>query len=205
MTVLIWYAKHRRHWGRKYNSTKVNRPSLLWVDKIFFVLPIVCTFSATSCAVIILNGAPSSAPTSYFFRWRITLFCYIDVPQRAHCFLPHRVQLLFWMVPHRAHLFTFYSKVGIPHFSAIKISSSIVYTFFCPIVCSYYFEWCPIECTYQLLLQIEDYPILLHWRAPTSALFSAPSCAVIILNVAPSSAPICFIFRWSITLVCYME
>ena len=34
-----------------------------------------------------------------------------------HIFLPHCVQLLFLIVPHRAHLVTFYLKIGIPHFA----------------------------------------------------------------------------------------
>ena len=71
-------------------------------------------------------------------------------------FLPHRAQLLLWMVPHRAHLFTFYLKVGIPNFSAEEISFYLKY-FSC-------------------------YPLC--------ALFSAPSYAVSIFNGAPSSAPV---------------
>ena len=80
------------------------------------------------------------------------LFC--CVTHRVHFFLPHRVQLLFWMVPHRAHLFTSNLKVGIPHFPAVKLFDfnyflvlPIVCTFFCTIVCSYYLEWCRIERT----------------------------------------------------------
>ena len=140
-----------------------------------------------------------------------------------HFFLPHRVQLLLWMVPRWAHLFTFYSKVGIHHFAAEKISFSIKYslcypscalfsapscavitlngappsapvyflfkgwytsfccwenfflykiffvlpivcTFFCPIVCSYYFEWCPIERTCLLLIWRLVYLIFLQFK-----------------------------------------
>ena len=73
------------------------------------------------------------------------------------------------MVPRRAHLFTFYSKVGIPHFAAAKISFCIKYSlcypscalFFCPIVCSYYLEWCPIERSCLLFIQRLVYLILL--------------------------------------------
>ena len=73
------------------------------------------------------------------------------------------------MVPRRAHLFTFYSKVGIPHFAAEKISFCIKYSL------------CYQSC----------------------ALFSAPSCAVIILNGAPSSAPVYFLFNsWYTSFCC---
>ena len=42
-----------------------------------------------------------------------------------------------------------------------------------------YFELCPIGRTYQLLLQMEDYPIVLHWHLPMSEQFSNPSCTVL--------------------------
>ena len=91
------------------------------------------------------------------------------VTHRVHFFLPHRVQSLLTMVPRRAHLFTFYSKVCIPHFAAEKIYFCIKHSlcypscalFFCPIVCSYYFEWCPIKRTCLLIIQRLVYFILL--------------------------------------------
>ena len=65
------------------------------------------------------------------------------------------------MVPHRAHLFNYYLKFGIPQFTAEKISFSLKY-----VLCY-----------------------------PSCALFSAPSCAVSILNGAPSSAPVYFLYK----------
>ena len=64
-------------------------------------------------------------PTGKIYWFKI-FFC---VTHRVHFFLPHRVQLFFWMVPHRAHLFTFHLKVGIPHFPAGNIYW--FKTFFC--------------------------------------------------------------------------
>ena len=96
------------------------------------------------------------------------MFC---VTHRVHFFLPHRVQLFFWMVPHRAHLYTFYLIAGIHHFAAEKISFSLKY-----VLCY-----------------------------PSCALFSAPSCAVIILNGAPSSAPVYFLFKVWYTSFCCRE
>ena len=115
--------------------------------------PSCALFSAPSCAVSILNGAPSSAPAYFLFKvglphyWFKEFFC---VTHRVHFFLHHRVQM-----------FTFYLKVVIPQFAAEKISFCFKY-----VLCY-----------------------------PSFALFSAPSCAVIIFIGAPSSAPVYF-YLW---------
>ena len=158
------------------------------------------------------------------------------VTHRVHFFLPRRVQLLFWMVHHRAHLFTFHSNVHIPHFAAVKIYSfKILFCvthrvhFFLPYreqfmfsmvsICAHLFIsysntlflphrvqllfWMVSHSrTYLLILQMEEYPTLLHWHVPTSELCSVLSCKVLILSVATSNALTFFIFRWRITPVC---
>ena len=125
--------------------------------------------SAPSCAVIILNGAPSCAPVYFLFRDRYTSF---------YC---------------RENFFLFKICFVLP----------IVCTFFCPIVCSNYFEWCPIERTFVLFIYgIPHFSeVTISWFKifflcyPSCALFSAPSYAVNILNGAPSSAPVYFLFK----------
>ena len=62
--------------------------------------------------------------------WIKIFFC---VTHRVHFFLPQCVKLLFWIVPHRAHPFTFYSKVCIPQCEAVKFSCFKIY-FVLPIV-----------------------------------------------------------------------
>ena len=52
-----------------------------------------------SCTIVILNCAPSSEPTGYFFAWRIMLLCYIAMSQRAKGYLPLRVQFYFEWCP----------------------------------------------------------------------------------------------------------
>ena len=71
--------------------------------KYVLCYPSFALFSAPSCAVIIFNGAPSSAPVYFLFKvglphfpagkfyWFKIFFC---VTHRVHFFLPHRVQLL---------------------------------------------------------------------------------------------------------------
>ena len=92
--------------------------------------PSCALFSAPSRAVITYNGAPPSAPVYFLFKSLYTSFCcwenfflykiFFVLPIVCTFFLPHRVHLLLWMVPRRVHLFTFYSKVSIPHFAAKK-------------------------------------------------------------------------------------
>ena len=137
------------------------------------------------------------------------MFC---VTHRVHFFLPHRVQLVFWMVPHRAHLFTFYLKVGILHFPTGKIYWFKIFFcvthrvhFFLPHRVQLFFWMVPHRAhlfNYYLKFGIHQFTaekisfslkyVLCY---PSCALFSAPSCAVIILNGAPSSAPVYF-YLW---------
>ena len=44
--------------------------------------------------------------------YQIFLQSYFAVSQWANCFLPHRAKFLFWMVPHRAHLYNSFSDGG---------------------------------------------------------------------------------------------
>ena len=108
--------------------------------------PSCALFSAPSCAVITLNGAPSSAPVYFLFKgWYISNFpggiiywfkIFFCVTHRVHFLLPHRVQLTFWMVPHRALLFIFHFNAQflthrvqllfwmVPHWAHLPATSS---------------------------------------------------------------------------------
>ena len=131
--------------------------------------PSCALFSAPSCAVIILNGAPSSAPVHVFFKGWYTSFCcrenvflykiFFVLPIVCTFFCPIVCSYYFEWCPIE-RLFTFDLKVGLPQFVAVKISFFRIFfvlpiecTFFCPIVRSYYFEWCPIERTCLLFIQ----------------------------------------------------
>ena len=136
------------------------------------------------------------------------MFC---VTHRVHFFLPHRVQWLFWMVPHRAHLVTFYLKFGIPHFAAEKISFCLKYLLCYPSCALFSAPSCAVSIMNGAPSSAPVYFLFKGWYTsfscrenlfcwkyvlcyPSCALFSAPSCAVIILNGAPSSAPVYFLF-----------
>ena len=140
--------------------------------------------------------------------WFKIFFC---VTHRVHFFLPHRVQLVFWMVPHRAHLFTFYFKVGIPYFPTgniywFKIFFCVTHRvhFFLPHRVQLLFWMVPHHAhlfTFYLKFDIpkfaaEKKTFYLKYVMcyPSCAFFSATPCAVIILNGAPSSAPVFFLF-----------
>ena len=119
-------------------------PHVFIFDLILHFYPIVCNYYFDCC------------PIKGFYK--IFLQSYFGVSQWANCFLPHRAKFLFWMVPHRAHLYNSFSDGGWPNLQhAIYLTSTtkgiyslcpivcIYYSQRCPIVFSYYFEWCPIN------------------------------------------------------------
>ena len=150
-----------------------------------------------------------------------------------HFFLPHRVQLLFSNgVPSCAPVY-FYSEVGMLHFAAVTVSwewvkpqkdiisdksitneekaekiSKVI-----PEALDNYLRF------YGESNQVKQHPgaeiagftaLIISWYKlflcyPSCALFSAPSCAVSILNGAPSSAPVYFLFKGWYTSFSYRK
>ena len=113
------------------HGTPQSVPRLAPTFSIFFIPHRAHFFSTPTCAVIILNGAPSSAPVYFLLKgWYIS----------------------FWqMIPRRVHLNVILAN-GDPQSVPRLAPTFRIFlcpfqgTLFYPIVCSYYFQRCPIEC-----------------------------------------------------------
>ena len=136
--------------------------------------PSCALFSAPSSAVIVLNGAPSSAPVYFLFKGCYTSFCcrenlflfkiFFVLPLMCTSFCPSVCSYYFeWFPIYRTYLLFIQRSVyfillqqkclGLKYSFVLPI----VCTFFCSIVCIYYFEWCPIERTCLLFIPMPVY------------------------------------------------
>ena len=164
-----------RHWALLfplYSKVGISHFSGVKVSlfNIFFLCHPSCAhFAAPSCAVIILNGAPSSKPVYFLFKGWYSSFCCRDLFYLKYFFwcypscslfsAPSCAVIILNGAPSSALVY-FLFKVWYTSFCCrenfflfkIAFVLPIVCTFFCPIVCSYYFEWCPIERTCLLFI-----------------------------------------------------
>ena len=161
---------------------KVGIPPFAAEKMSFFIKYSLCypscaLFSAPSCALITLNGAPPSAPVYFLFKCWYTSFCcrgnflfkiFFVLPIVCTFFCPIVRSYYFEWCPIERTCLPFIQRLVylillLKKLFLYKIffMLPIVCTFFCPIVCSYYFEWCPAERTCLLFIQRLVYIILL--------------------------------------------